>query len=139
MAVLDPEKAIRKLIVDAAIVSTRVYPQSAPQSAALPRIVYTRISGAHAHHMTAASGWAEARIQLDVYAANYTSVKAAAESLRVLLDTYRGTVTIGADSVDIDVRLDNDRDGFDSPGDGSDAGGHRVIQDYIVWFNESIP
>lgn len=141
--VADVEKAIRSLIIDASIVGSRVYAQFIPEKVrllGLPSIVYSRISSDHQHHMTAASGLVEVRIQLDIVSKSYTTVKGLADQVREALDGFSGAVIVGGETIDISsLRLDAHRDDFDRPTDGSDKGYHRVIQDYLVWYAETIP
>ncbi len=129
------------MIVDAAIVGTRIYPHYDKSAAKiLPFIVYSRISSDHQRHMSAGSGLVSPRIQLDIYSESYTEVKAIADSVRAALHTYSDTVTIGADSVTLQsVSLDAQHDDFDQPRSGKRSAYYRVIQDYIIWHDELVP
>jgi len=124
-----------------AVVSTRIYPLVAAQTATLPYLVYTRIDGDPDHHMSAESGFATMRMQIDAYAASYTAVKALANLVRLALNGYQGTVTAGENSVNIgSIRLENDQDIAPLLSDGEDVPRYyRVTQDYIVTHSQEVP
>ena len=139
------EAAIRQELVDdtavAALAVARVYPQMAAQGAALPYLVYSRISTDRPRHLLSAAGITSARVQVDCYASTYSGAKTLADKVRLCLDGLRAT-TIGSGSSTLFVRhiaLDSERDGFDNPIDGSQLGTHRIIQDFIVWSAETVP
>lgn len=119
-----------------ATVSTRVYPDLAPESAAMPYMVYTVISTSHEHVLSGGAGMAHARVQVDCYASTRIAVLALAEHVRDAWQGYRGT----ADSVVIrSVVLPGDTQMIEWPIDGSEDARYRVTQDYMVWYAESIP
>lgn len=93
-----------------ALVSTRVYPATAPQDPTFPLIVYNRISGSRFESLAGSSGLARPRFQFDVYATTYSSAKAVAEQIRLALQGFRGTVA----SVDIQaVNYNGDSDNYE--------------------------
>lgn len=118
------------------LVSTRIYPLAAPQDAAMPFVVYQRISDRHEHHMGGASGVATATIQLDAYASTYLSAKAIAEALRGELQGYRGTM--GSYAVRR-CHLDGTQDDYEPSETAGDKGTWRVSSDYQIAYHESIP
>lgn len=137
---------VQRLLVDTTVstlVSTRIYPNVAPQKTAadaLDYIVYSVASEDHEHHMKGASGLVFTRVQLDIVAATYLRAKAIANAVRLTLDGYRGPITVGDDQVFVQhcfliLVVDN----FDPPVDASQRGRHRVIQDYRVGYEEQIP
>jgi hypothetical protein len=125
----------------AALVSTRIYPQSAPQSAVRPFITFERISADHHHHMTAASGLVKAVIQATAWAEDYSTAKTVAEAMREAADGYRGTITIsvGVALTNCHIMISNERDVVEWPQDGSDAPRRGVQIDFDFWHTESVP
>lgn len=119
-----------------ALIGDRLYRDRLPQGAAYPAVVYQRISTTHAHHMTAASGLAEARIQFDSWATDAASAEAVAEKIRLALQGFRGD--LGSTSVRT-CHLENTESGYDPPADSSDVAAHRVSQDFMVAYFESVP
>lgn len=75
----------------AALVDARIYPLIAPQSAPLPRIVYTGAGGIRWNSIDGPSGLGQPRVQIDAYAATYGQAHALAKAIRDALDGYRGT------------------------------------------------
>ena len=144
MAALSPEEAIITLLeADSAVtnkVSTRIYPEYGPQNPVFPFIVYTRILANHEHHMTAASGLVFPRIELVMFGERYMQVVNLATAVREALDGYRGTVTVGADSLVIALcHLDNDQSAALEPSDGREMPIRSITHDYLVAHAESIP
>lgn len=66
----------------AALVSDRVYPAVAPPSRTYPLIVYSTISGVP----DASDGCELVRIQADIYASTYSSVKAIRDAVQALAE-----------------------------------------------------
>lgn len=128
----------------AALVSTRVYPNNAPQGATIPYVTFVRISGPRTYHFGGATGLAHVRMQVDCYAADtvttsgYANVKALATAVRGALEAQTGS--LGDTGKKVNVRmmhLENDQDG--TPPDltpGAATGIHRVIQDWDIWHFE---
>lgn len=92
------------------LVSTRVYPMVAPQEAALPLVVYQRVSGPRHQHHDGPAGLAEARIQLTITAETYSSAKSVASGIRDVLVGFRGVL---GGKVDVhEARIENEVDGY---------------------------
>jgi hypothetical protein len=141
---LAVENALSKILAGSIgvtdLVSARIYPHMAVQSAALPYIAYMRISGTHEHHMDSASGLARARVQIDCLAATYDGAKTLADKVRLALDGFVGDVTIAGQTLTLqDCFLSEHRDGYDTPVNGKDTGIPRVMMDFSVWYEEVIP
>lgn len=121
--------------------SARIYPQIAAQGAAKPYLVYQLISGEHGHHLRAASGLVQSRVQIDSYGSTYSGAKTLADKVRLALDgQLAGTLGSGSYTASIrSITLENEQDGFDNPRDGGALGIHRVIQDYSIWHTETVP
>lgn len=64
-----------------ALCSTRIYPLVAPQEAALPLVVYTRISSGREYSLSGYSGFENLRMQIDCYGETYSDTKALSEAV----------------------------------------------------------
>lgn len=120
-----------------ALVSTRIYPGSAPTSAEMPYITYAVVSGNHEHHMTAASGLVNHLIQFDVWASSYLTLAPAADELRKSMDGFNGgqmgTVEVRS------AMLQDEADEFVPATDASQEGVHRRRMDFSIWHTETVP
>jgi len=108
-------------------ITTRVYPNSMPQSPTYPLIVYQKVSGYRPHHLGGVSGVARPRFQIEAWAATYTAAKSLAKAIREALDGTRytsGTVTFYSL---IQGEFDNYEPNTET---------HRIIQDYTIRHNE---
>jgi hypothetical protein len=127
MAALETEYAIRKVLVDnaavSALVSTRIYPMfNVPSNAKLPYITFRRNAGQHVHHMQGASGRVFAQVDVYCFALTDSLMRDLGTKVRKALDGYNGAVTVGSDSVTIDLCfLENETDDIAAPQDGSNS------------------
>jgi hypothetical protein len=141
------EQAIRTRLLSigaiTALIGQRIWPHTAPSSSAahtLPYIVYRAVDKVHEHHLNGASGVCFSRVQLDLIAVDYEAVKILANTVREALDGFRGDVTVGTDLVRVvHCNLELEIDDYDPPIDGSQKGRFRVIHDWKVGYQESIP
>lgn len=139
----EPEDVIVQLALAdasvAALVSTRVYPDMAPQSPTLPYIVVQRIDAIREQALSGAAGCGTARVQVDTYAASKSSAWSVAEALRTALYGWEGT----QDSRRCSILLETDNSEIVPQPDGTTGAGtkatRRVSQDYLVFFDESTP
>lgn len=143
------ENAIRALLLDSAavlaLVSERIYPQSAPQKT--PKedqaayIVYQRIDTDPTHTMLAAGGLAFVRVQLELYGRSYDECRQIAEAVRLALDGYQGSVTDGEGAVlnRCKIRRATDSEEFSGPIAGQGSVRHQVVVDYTVSHTEAVP
>lgn len=130
------EQGLRALLVANAgvnaLVAGRIYPQTAPAGAALPAIVYSRISGPRLAAHDGPSGVAHPRFQFDCKATTYAGARGLANAVRVALDGYQGTtgdVTFQA------ILVQDEADGYDFESDAS-ASAYEVYVDAVVWHIE---
>jgi hypothetical protein len=79
----------------AALVSGRVDWGERPQADAVPSVVLTAISPGEVYHMRGRSNWCGARVQIDIFAADYGGGNATAEAVRDLLSGYFGGIFQG--------------------------------------------
>jgi len=136
----DMRVGLRAYLLDdaaiAAIVGSRVHPLVLPQGDTGPSIVYSRISAVGDHHMSAASGLVQTRLQLDCWAASLDNAAALADLVKQRLDGFSGTMLWGEDSpaeaiVVQGIFFDGEREDFDNA-----AKLHRVSRDYLIWYEE---
>lgn len=89
-----PEGAIVKIITAdtplAAYIGNRIYPHPAPKGTAYPFISYQRISVLPRHHLSGRSSLSGVRIQMDVWAKDFTTCGTVAELAQNAVDAYRG-------------------------------------------------
>ncbi len=113
-----------------ALVGNRVYPLMAPQDAALPHLVYQRISSPRLRSHGGPSGLAHPRFQITATAGSYSAARSLANAVRASLDGFRGTmgggVSVGASF------LDNEADGYQDVADT-----YTVRLDVILWHQEA--
>jgi len=120
------------------LVSTRIYPNHAPQAATMPYIVYNRISQQRIRHMTATAALRETRIQYDCIADDPMEARNVADALIAALDHTSGTWDSGgANQASIShAYVDNNFADFDQPQDKSDVGTYRAVVDVVIWHAE---
>jgi len=111
-----------------ALIGARMYPLVSPQDAALPVLVYQKISGKPDYTHAGASGLARARFQFTCQAASYARAKALAAAVRASLSGFSGTMDATAVGA---VFVENDRDGW------SEAFKAPVVRvDVMIWYQE---
>jgi len=124
-----------KELLDPVIVDS-IYAGIAPQSKRAPFIIFQRITGNKIRDLNGPSGLAQVVFQIDAYADGYLESKQFADVIRLILDGYRGTVTIGDDSVRIaGVSFQAERDFVE---DDVDPKLYRSSVDYLFTFEEGI-
>lgn len=117
-----------------ALVSTRVYPMRIPQGAALPCLVYTRVSTPrlHSHDSSGSAGTAHPRFQIDAWATTYASAKGITDAVRAYLNGFRGTIGGGSYTATVQAALvDEEQPDFDP-----EVELYRSQSDYIIWHTE---
>lgn len=75
-----------------ALVSTRIYPEAAPQNAANPLIVYSESTPEFNDNKSGVSHLDVNLVQVDVYASTISVRNTIGARVRTLLDRYSGTV-----------------------------------------------
>lgn len=119
-----------------AVLSGKVYANLAPQNARAPFVTFHRISGQKIRHINGPSGLAQTVFQVDVYADANLESRQISDSIRLALDGYKGTVTIGADSVRIGgVSMQAERDFIES---SVDPKLYRSSVDYLFIYEEDV-
>ncbi len=120
-----------------ALVSTRIYPQVAPDSGDYPFITYNVISESHDHAMQGATGLANPSLQVDVWAETIADRVAVSESLRNALDGFTGNM--GTENLSIrNCFLQNRANFNENDGEGKTPA-YRSSMDFSIWHVETVP
>jgi hypothetical protein len=112
------------------LVSTRIYPDMAPQNATFPYIVFQKLSTTPTDTKEGTSPLDKMLVQIDCYSNNYDTAHSIAAAIRVALDRYTGT--INGHKVD-KIIFSNDSSG--SPQDVPTTTGSMIFwasQDYEI-------
>lgn len=129
-----------RLVADPGVsaLTTRISMSVSNQSDALPRAVLHQIGGRHEHHMAAATGIVQGRVQIDCHAESPVDAEAFGEAVRQSLDGYRGA--IGSTFVST-CHLSDERQQTTPPIDGRDqTGGIFTKQlDFNIGYGVSVP
>jgi len=127
--------------------AARIFPDMAPKldpdgkELPKPYIVYQDITSQSSHHVGGAAGIAHTIMQIDCYGSTRVQAKALAEALRLAMDGVR-TPAFGNGSEQVNMRgcfLHSSRAEFQEPTDGTEKGVYRVMQEWSMWYVESIP
>ena len=112
------------------LVSTRIYPDMAPQNAAFPYIVFQKLSTQPTDTKEGVSPLDKILVQIDCYSGSYDTSHTIAAAIRTALDRYSGT--INGHVVD-KIIFSNDSSG--SPQDVPTTAGSMIYwasQDYEI-------
>lgn len=115
----------------AALVGTKIYPSRAPDEAALPYVTHMDMAALdQARDLGGAGGLAQARVQVDAWAATATEAKRIGDAVQAALEDFTGTVA-GVRIADVTLI-----GGFDDweGGDGDTPGIiYRRMREFYVW------
>ena len=75
-----------------ALVSTRIYPDMAPQNAVFPYIVFQKLNTSPTDTKEGVSPLDKLLVQVDCYSNNYDNAHSLAAAVRTALDRYAGTI-----------------------------------------------
>ena len=111
----------------------------APAQAITRYVTFQRISANHVRHLQGGSGLATDRYQVTSWAKKPADAMVLAERLRERFDNNRrgGIGEAGNLWATNAVFLESEQDTFDTPTDASQEGWHGVIQDFILWHEET--
>ncbi len=119
-------------------VSTRIYPQTAPNGTAYPFITFSVISETNDHSMTGATGLANPIIQVDIWSATIASRVSGSEAIRNALDGFTGDM--GTENLNIRSCFLSNRSNFEeSDTEGKGQPTYRSSMDFSIWHVESLP
>jgi len=137
-------EAFRQLCIDdttvQGLVDSRLTMNVAPQGQEFPYVVMTVIDDVPFHHMTAASGVAIARMQVDCYAEVHSGAHDVADAIREATDGFRGTVTANSGTMVIkSLHLEELSDNYVPAIRGDEEGTYRVSMDFMIGHAQSVP
>lgn len=111
------------------LVGTNVYPAIAPQATSLPYITYQQISSIPYRHLGGVSAFSKSQFQIDCWAATPLAAKTLGNAVQEALDAFHGSqsgIRIG------EIALNDRRDNFQPPTDGSDLIVPGVSLDFTI-------
>lgn len=127
------DTAIYEILTDdsavSAIVDEAVYPAMPPQDVTLPYITYQQVSGIPYRALNGPSDYCKSRFQVDCWAATPLAAKTLAAAAKAALQEFYGPksgIRIG------EVILNDQRDNFNPPQDGSDQIVPGVTLDFTI-------
>ena len=106
----------------------RVYPQSLPQKATLPALVYQQIAGKTDTTLENAAQLADELFQIACMAMSYKEAKQLSEKVRQALEGFKGTM--GA-TVILGIFAESERDFYDP-----EQLEYRTDLDFKIWHRE---
>lgn len=116
------------------LISTRIYPDAAPQGSALPLIIYSKQSTERQVTLKRSVGVCTARMQLDIFASSRTVCENLLEQIRLRTDGFQGNW--GTTFIHL-CRFDSELVGWDVES-ARETGIHRSTVDLVVSFSESV-
>ncbi len=133
MATALIEQGLVKLLEPLAI---PVFTMIVAEKQRAPFITYQTVAGNKIRSINGPSGLAQKTFQIDAYSDSAIGSKEIARDIRLILDGFRGTVTIGADSVRIGgVSMQSERDFIE---DNVNPKLYRASVDYLFTYDEDI-
>jgi hypothetical protein len=134
----SPEAVMRNALVTttvvSSIVSSRIFPLLAPQSAALPFITYRRSGIRRQQTLSGPMGVPQVSVDFDVYAATYEGARDLADKVRLSLDGYGGTFD---NTVVQQVSLENEQDDFVQLAGAEMPPVYSVKLSFDCWWQET--
>ncbi len=131
------EDAVRTILLAdgtiSGLIGTRMRPHAADPRDSLPYITYLRISTMPVDNFQGHSGTTRARIQVQCWDDDYSTVRTMAKACRDALDAYNGVV--GSDTV-IGVTVEDSVDDYVPPTKKPERGVYMTAVDFYVWFLE---
>lgn len=112
-----------------ALIGTRLYPVTLPQTPTLPAVIYQRVSGPEVYSHQGFSNLVTPRFQFDCRGLTYASAKAVAAQVKAALRGYKGLM--GTVSVN-GARIENDLDASDP-----ELGHYSVLIDAVIPHTEA--
>lgn len=114
-----------------ALISTRLYPDEAPESASLPYVVYSQLAQAESYHLGGNAGLPRVTLTYDIYAATAVSRDAVCSALFDAVDAYQGLIG----STDVrQIQLENRIDTELPPVEGAAFGDFRSSFTIDLWY-----
>ena len=115
-------------------VNDRIYAGKAPQGAALPLLVFRRVSADRQPHQAGVGNFVEAFMEFNCWATTNREAAQIAERVRKICDGFRGQVN----GVTMDkVYISNETHDVLQPTDASDVSDHWVALEFGFWHRET--
>lgn len=124
------------------LISTRLYPNVAPQGRAFPYVVFHIVDTEHAFTLAGGAPLAQNNFVFEVYAQTYSSRDAVKEALRNILHGRGNTILSQTDTNTVNMKsahLLSISDGYDDAGDGNDLGVFAQEMTFVIAFAETVP
>ena len=130
----QPIEIVFKLINDANVVGSRIYPTQAPQGILVtsPFIVLNTISTTPTNTKKEASTLDRTRIQVSIFADSYAAISLTSNDVRLLLENVINQDVLSDGTIVQCSTFEGQVDGIDS-GAGLD-GVYYIHQDYYFWI-----
>jgi hypothetical protein len=134
----SPETVLRSALVASASVSelvgSRIYPILAPQTAALPFIVWRRSGINREHTLAGPMGVSTVSVEMQLLAATYEQARELADRCRLVLDGYGATLN----NTEVKhVSLEQESDDFVQLAGGDLPPVYQVTQSYNILWQET--
>ena len=130
---------LASVVAITALVSDRIYMDVAAEGAAMPYLVFTRVSTVPDYLMGGQSGLTTARFQFDAISDEKMDVMSVAEQLRLALSGYGPATMGGAGGAEVDwCSLELMQDDF-ADETGRFSGIYRRLTDYYIHYRETVP
>ena len=134
----SPEAVLRSALVASATVSalvgSRIYPILAPQTAALPFIVWRRSGISREHTLAGPMGVPTVSVEMQLLATTYEQARDLADKVRVVLDGYGATLN----NTEVKhVSLEQESDDFVQLAGGDLPPVYQVTQTYNILWQET--
>ena len=117
------------------LVGTRVFGH-VQQGEGYPLARIQRIGSEHSHDMAGASGICKALVQIDCVSRIVKDAKDVAEAVRLAIQGWKGTQ---GDTNFRSILLTDQRDLDEPDQQGGETGHSRVVMDFTVTYQESVP
>jgi hypothetical protein len=134
----SPETVLRSALVASAnvsaLVGSRIYPILAPQTAALPFIVWRRSGISREHTLAGPMGVSTVSVEMQLLAATYEQAREVADRVRLVLDGYGATLN----NTEVKhVSLEQESDDFVQLAGGDLPPVYQVTQTYNILWQET--
>ena len=115
------------------LVSTRIYPDKAPQGVTAPYVVFQRISGVHLQSHQGSSGLTFPRFQFDAWASQRSAAENIGNEIRLAIQGYSNQSPVSGTVIQA-ILAENDAGGYD---DETQLFRHR--SDFFIHHDEEVP
>lgn len=134
----SPEAVLRSALVASAnvsaLVGSRIYPILAPQTAALPFIVWRRSGISREHTLAGPMGVSTVSVEMQLLATTYEQARELADRCRLVLDGYGATLN----NTEVKhVSLEQESDDFVQLAGGDLPPVYQVTQTYNILWQET--